>query len=162
MWMGAGIALGWLLGGGSVMLSIILSLGSASMAVLMVEAYAATYAAVLGPDGLTITGPYNPRGPKTDVQIPYGALVEVEDLGKKLRLGYHIDPFLFGDPPTHHATIEPEDKDALLRALQQRMDSAHRHHLVDRAQNRYRRLLPYIVQLVLVGGGSALLAVVAR
>jgi hypothetical protein len=160
LWSAFGLGLGWVLGAGSVGPSIVWGIVSATFATAMMEAYAKTHAAVLGESGVTIVGPVAVRAPRTDVEIPYAALVDVEDLGRKIRLDYHVDPLLVGSPPTHHLTIEPDDKAALLHALQTRMERAQRHHFVDRARNRYRLALSYLATIVVVTVGAWLISLV--
>ena len=157
-----GVGLGYLFGGGGIAPSIGWSIFYASFMVGLMELYASTHALVLGEHGLTIVGPVTVRGPKADIEIPYAALVEVEEHGKKLKLGYHVDPLLMGDPPTHHVSIEPEDKVALLHALTARMQRAQRHHVIERARSRYRVALSYLATLGVAAGGAALLGVLRR
>ena len=93
--------------------------------------------------------------------VPRGTYTN-EDAGKKLKLAYHVDPLLMGAAPAHHLTIEPDDKDALLHALEVRMQRAQRHHEHDRARNRYRVALTFLGAMGLAAGGGALLALVRR
>ena len=157
-----GLGMGSLFGGGDTGAAIGWSMFFAAFMVGLMELYASTHACVLGDHGLTVVGPVTVRGPKTDVEIPYGALVGIEDAGKKLKLAYHVDPLLMGAAPTHHLTIEPDDKDALLHALEVRMQRAQRHHEHDRARNRYRVALTFLGAMGLAAGGGALLALVRR
>lgn len=157
-----GIGFGSILGAAEILASIGWSAVFVTVMVGLMELYASTHALVLGEDGLTIIGPVAVRGPKADIEIPYAALVEVEEHGRKLKLGYHVDPLLAGDPPTHHVSIEPEDKDAVLHALTVRMQRAQRHHVIERARNRYRVALSYLATLGVAAGGAALVGVIRR